>query len=194
MATILLPPDFKDFLQLLNSEKVEYLLAGGYAVGYYGYPRATGDMDIWVAATRDNAERIARVLRAFGFAAETVSPELFLEEGRIVRMGVPPMRIELLTGASGVDFTECYADRKVDTIDGVEVSFISLEHLKLNKKAAAGGEGFERPGELAVASPAVAPLAETSVRRRGRFASCRTNDGSCRARASRGLRLRAVSS
>jgi len=137
MATILLPPDFKDFLQLLNSEKVEYLLVGGYAVGYYGYPRATGDMDIWVAATRDNAERIARVLREFGFAAETVSPELFLEEGRVVRMGVPPMRIELLTGASGVDFQQCYADRKVDTIDGVEVSLISLEHLKLNKKAAA---------------------------------------------------------
>jgi len=137
MATIPLPPDFKDFLQLLNSEKVEYLLVGGYAVGYYGYPRATGDMDIWVAATRQNAERIARVLREFGFAAETVSPELFLEKGRIVRMGVPPLRIELLTGASGVDFSECYSDRKRDVIDGVEVSLISLEHLKLNKKAAA---------------------------------------------------------
>jgi len=137
MATIPLPPDFKDFLQLLNSEKVEYLLVGGYAVGYYGYPRATGYMDIWVAATRQNAERIARVLREFGFAAETVSPELFLEKGRIVRMGVPPLRIELLTGASGVDFSECYSDRKRDVIDGVEVSLISLEHLKLNKKAAA---------------------------------------------------------
>ncbi|OHB85148.1 MAG: hypothetical protein A2V98_25585 [Planctomycetes bacterium RBG_16_64_12] len=137
MATIPLPPDFKDFLQLLNSEKVEYLLVGGYAVGYYGYPRATGDMDIWVAATRQNAERIARFLREFGFAAETVSPELFLEKGRIVRMGVPPLRIELLTGASGVDFSECYSDRKRDVIDGVEVSLISLEHLKLNKKAAA---------------------------------------------------------
>ena len=143
MATILLPPDFKDFLQLLNSEKVEYLLVGGYAVGYYGYPRATGDMDIWVAATRDNAERIARVLREFGFAAETVSPELFLEEGRVVRMGVPPMRIELLTGASGVDFQQCYADRKVDIIDGVEVSLISLEHLKLNKKAAARAKDLD---------------------------------------------------
>lgn len=118
------------------SENVEYLLVGGYAVGYYGYPRATGDMDVWIARTRDNAERTARALRQFGFSAETVSPELFLEEGRIVRMGMPPVRIELITGVSGVEFDECYAHRKVDIIDGVEVSLISLEHLKLNKKAA----------------------------------------------------------
>jgi len=143
MATILLPPDFKDFLQLLHSERVEYLLVGGYAVGYYGYPRATGDMDIWIAATPDNAERIVRVLRAFGFAAKTVSPELFLEQGRVVRMGMPPMRIELITSASGVEFEQCYTDRKVDIVDGVEVSVISLEHLKRNKRAAARAKDFD---------------------------------------------------
>ena len=67
MATIRLPPDFKEFLKLLNSANAEYLLIGGYAVGYYGYPRATGDIDIWIALNRKNAEKVTAVLRDFGF-------------------------------------------------------------------------------------------------------------------------------
>ena len=64
MATILLPPDFKEFLQLLNEHQVEYLLIGGYAVGYYGYPRTTGDMDVWIAVHEQNAQRIVAALKA----------------------------------------------------------------------------------------------------------------------------------
>ena len=79
MGTIFVPRDFKEFLQLLNSQNVEYLVLGGFAVGYYGYPRATGDIDIWIASSRDNAERVVRVLREFGFSAETVSTDLFLK-------------------------------------------------------------------------------------------------------------------
>ena len=75
MATIRLPPDFRDFLKLLNSEKVEYLLVGGYAVGYYGYPRATGDMDIWIASTPKNAAKIVTVLKQFGFSESALSAE-----------------------------------------------------------------------------------------------------------------------
>lgn len=120
---------------MLNSKQVEYLLVGGYAVGYHGYPRATGDMDIWVAPHQANAERLVEVLREFGFDVPELSPELFLREERIIRMGVPPFRIELLTTISGVDFDECRAERVVDVIDGVEVSLISLEHLKTNKMA-----------------------------------------------------------
>jgi predicted nucleotidyltransferase len=135
MATVHLPPDFKEFLQLLNSRQVEYLLIGGYAVGYYGYPRATADIDIWIAIKPDNAEKVVKVLQEFGFGVEELTPDLFLEEEQIIRMGVPPVRIEILTTISGVSFEECYAARQVDVLDGIEVNLISLDHLKVNKKA-----------------------------------------------------------
>jgi predicted nucleotidyltransferase len=133
---IRLPNDFKEFLKLLNARKVEYLLIGGYAVGYYGYPRVTADLDIWIAIQPQNADKIVAVLKEFGFDAPDLSTELFLKQNQIIRMGLPPFRIEITTGISGVSFDECYAARTVDTIEGVEVSLISLEHLKLNKKAA----------------------------------------------------------
>jgi hypothetical protein len=135
MATPSLPPDFKEFLQLLNAKSVEYLLIGGYAVGYYGYVRATADIDVWLAMTPENADRAVDALREFGFNVPELSPDLFLRSDSIVRMGVPPFRIEMLTGISGVSFTECYGERVVDTIDGVEVTVISLQHLKANKLA-----------------------------------------------------------
>ncbi len=135
MATVHLPPDFKEFLQLLNFHQVEYLLIGGYAVGYYGYPRATADMDIWIAIQVENAEKVVKVLQEFGFGVEELTPDLFLKEEQIIRMGAPPVRIELLTTISGVSFEECYVARQVDVFDGVEVNLISLEHLKINKKA-----------------------------------------------------------
>jgi hypothetical protein len=130
-----LPQDFKEFLNLLNVQGVKYLLIGGYAVGYHGYPRATHDMDIWIAMSRDNAERIVRVLREFGFDTPDLSESLFLQDRSIVRMGVPPIRIEVVTTISGVSFEECYAERVRDRIDEVEVSIISLRHLKINKRA-----------------------------------------------------------
>ena len=135
MATIHLPPDFKDFLKLLKEHKVQYLLIGGYAVGYHGYPRATADMDIWVAIHPDNAEKIVAVLREFGFDVPELSVDLFLQEKQIVRMGVPPVKLELVTSISGVEFNECYQERVSDVLDGVEVNLINLKHLKINKKA-----------------------------------------------------------
>jgi predicted nucleotidyltransferase len=134
MDTIRLPPDFSEFLKLLNSEKVEYLLVGGYAVGYYGFPRATGDMDIWVASTPENAARIVAVLKRFGFSDSTLSPEPFLKPEQVIRMGFPPLRIELLTGISGVTFPESFAQKTVGVLDGVPVNLISLDDLKINKK------------------------------------------------------------
>lgn len=131
-----LPPDFKDFLRLLRAHGVDYLLIGGYAVGFYGYPRATNDLDIWIAIRPDNAEKVAAALREFGFAIPQVTAKLFLEEGKIVRMGVPPMRIEIATTISGVTFEDCFTRRVVDQIDGVEVDLIDLRDLKVNKKAA----------------------------------------------------------
>lgn len=135
MATILLPQDFKEFLQLLDYHQVEYLLVGGYAVGYYGYPRATVDMDIWIAPHPSNAEKLLTVLKTFGFDVPDLSIDLFLTANRVIRMGVPPIRIEILTTISGVNFDECYAMRVVDTFDEVKVNLISLHHLKKNKAA-----------------------------------------------------------
>ncbi len=132
---LVLPPDFKEFLQLLKDHDVKYLLIGGYAVGYHGYPRATGDMDIWVAIEPDNAAGIVAALREFGFDFPELTAELFLRERSIVQMGAPPMCIEVVTTISGVTFAACYAARVVATLDGVEVSLISLEDLKRNKKA-----------------------------------------------------------
>lgn len=135
MANINVPPDFKEFLKSLAYHQVKYLLVGGYAVAYHGYPRATVDMDIWIAVDPQNADYLVAALKAFGFDTAELSPELFLEEGRIVRMGVPPMRIEIMTSATGVNFEECYKTRVVDELDGVETSIIDLVHLKINKKA-----------------------------------------------------------
>jgi len=134
---IQLPSDFKEFLKLLNAHQVEYLLVGGYAVGFHGYPRATADMDIWIAVSPANADRIVAVLREFGFNPPDLSPELFLKKWQIIRMGVPPVRIEINTTISGVDFNDCFAKRVVAELDGVKTNLISLPHLKVNKTAAA---------------------------------------------------------
>ena len=133
---ISLPNDFKEFLTLLNAHGVEYLLIGGYAVGYYGFPRATNDMDIWIAVGKANAERVVAVVKEFGFETPALNASLFLVEKNVVRMGNPPMRIELLTTIDGVQFADCYPEKIVEMIDGIEVNIISLSHLKINKKAA----------------------------------------------------------
>ncbi|WP_420640604.1 hypothetical protein [Candidatus Leptofilum sp.] len=105
MATIRLPADFKEFLQLLNAHNVEYLLIGGYAVGYYGYARATVDMDIWIAINPANAVQVVATLKTFGFNLPELNKDLFLQENQVIRMGVPPMRLEILTSISGLSLT-----------------------------------------------------------------------------------------
>ena len=130
-----LPSDFKEFLNLLRSHGVKYLLIGGYAVIYHGFPRATGDMDIWIAVDPENAQRMVDTIRDFEFATPDLTPALFLQDNSMVRMGNVPVRIEILTRVSGVGFEECYRDRIVDRMDGVEVSLISLRDLLANKRA-----------------------------------------------------------
>jgi len=131
-----LPSDFREFLRFLADSEVQYLVIGGYAVGYHGYPRATQDLDIWIARTPENADRMVDVLRRFGFDLPELNRDLFLKADTIVRMGVPPIRIEVATTLSGVEFSECHANRVEDDLDGVQVSLMSLPDLKTNKKAA----------------------------------------------------------
>jgi hypothetical protein len=128
--------DFKEFLKLLSSNDVEFLLVGGYAVTLYGHIRATNDLDIWVNSSVENARRVERALREFGFASSSLTTELFLAPDTIVRMGVPPIRIEILTSISGVEFEECYAEKALMTVDDVLVPVISLARLRENKRAA----------------------------------------------------------
>ena len=122
MAMIQLPPDFKEFLKLLNANRVKYLLIGGYAVAYHGFPRATGDMDIWVDMEKTNAEKVVSALKSLG-------------KDQIIRMGNPPYRIEISTTISGVHFEDCYQNRIVAEIDEIETPIIDLVSLKTNKKA-----------------------------------------------------------
>ncbi len=135
MATIHLPPDFQEFLKLLNSHQVEYLVIGGYAVSFYGYPRPTGDIDIWIAIDKRNAEKVVTVLKEFGFDSPDLSVRLLTQEKQVIRMGVPPVKIDISTTISGVAFTECYEHRIMTDWDGIQVNLIDLDHLKINKKA-----------------------------------------------------------
>jgi len=135
MEPIEFPSDFSEFLRLLNANEVEYLLVGGFAVAIHGYPRATADMDVWVSRRADNARRIVTALRDFGFDLPSLTPELFLDPDRIVRMGVAPLRIELLTSIDGVDFDECAQRSVVQVVGGARIPVIGLEDLKSNKRA-----------------------------------------------------------
>jgi len=119
------------------------LLVGAYAVGYHGYPRATGDMDIWIETSKSNSGKALAAFREFGVPNEAVSESLFLETNKVIRIGVPPVRIEVITSASGVNFNECYANRENIEIDGILINFISLQDLKKNKQAAGRHKDLE---------------------------------------------------
>ncbi|MCF6285567.1 MAG: nucleotidyltransferase [Candidatus Hydrogenedentes bacterium] len=117
------------------SNEVRYMLIGGIAVGYYGYLRTTGDIDLWVDNSSENGEAVAAVLTAFGISLSEDFTNTFQEAGKVFRMGCPPMRIEIITGISGVKFNDCYPRRKRVEFDDIDIDIIDLEDLKVNKKA-----------------------------------------------------------
>ncbi len=143
MDIIQFPTELKEFLRLLSDHRVEYLLIGGYAVGYHGFPRATGDMDVWIAANESNAQRMMAALEAFGFGDTGMTLKLFTEPDQITRLGNEPLRIEILTSISGLKFGDAYANRVDDVIEDIPVSIISSEDLKANKRSSG------RPKDLA---------------------------------------------
>lgn len=140
---MLLDPNFLELHELFRAHEVRYLVVGGYAVAVHGHPRYTGDLDLWLLVERDNAERVARALGDFGFAALGLGPEDFLEPHRVVQLGDPPLRVDLLTGVDGVTFDACFARRFDVDIDGLVVPFVSLADLRRNKRASG------RPQDLA---------------------------------------------
>lgn len=135
--------DFKEFIELLNANNVEYLIVGGYAVGLHGYPRYTKDLDVWILVSEPNADNVLKALQQFGFGSLGLQKEDFLKFNEFVQLGYPPNRIDIVTSCDGVEFESCYRTKLQITVDGVSINFIDLENLKKNKKASA------RPQDLA---------------------------------------------
>ncbi|MCU0545416.1 MAG: hypothetical protein MUE44_25135 [Oscillatoriaceae cyanobacterium Prado104] len=131
----MLNQDFKEFIQLLNEYEVRYLVIGGYAVALHGHPRYTKDLDIWVDMELNNAKRLIDALAAFGFASVGLTQEDFIIPDRVIQLGYPPNRIDLVTTPDGVNFESCYQSRIEVEIQEIQVNFIDLENLKINKKA-----------------------------------------------------------
>lgn len=128
--------DFKEFIELLNAHKVRYLVVGGYAVALHGHPRYTKDLDIWVELNSHNAQAIIKTLEQFGLGSLGLKVDDFLEADQIIQLGYPPVRIDLLTSVSGLEFGDCYPLRVITKLEGVEVNFIDIENLRKNKRAA----------------------------------------------------------
>jgi hypothetical protein len=139
----MLTQDFKEFLELLNQNQVEYLIVGGYAVAMHGYPRYTGDLDIWINANGETAAKMIEVLDEFGFGSLGLRQEDFMESGNVIQMGYPPFRIDILTKADGVDFVECYRNRAVVEHDGVVMPIMDINSLRKNKAASGRPKDLE---------------------------------------------------
>lgn len=132
---MVLNKDFREFIELLNENSVRYLVVGGYAVGFHGYPRYTKDLDIWIDVTDENAERLVVALNQFGFGSIGFKKDDFLNLGEFTQLGYPPNRIDIITSCEGVDFGTCYTSKMQIDIDGLKVDFIDQENLLKNKQA-----------------------------------------------------------
>jgi hypothetical protein len=127
--------DLREFIGLLISHKVDFVLVGGHAVAFHGWPRFTGDIDFFVRPTSENAERVLEVVRAFGFATPDLSAELFTQPKRNVQLGRPPNRIDILTWISGLSFDEAWASHDTAMLDGLALPILGRDALILNKRA-----------------------------------------------------------
>jgi len=127
--------DSREFVALLNANGVRYLIVGGHAVAFHGRPRFTADIDIFVEPSHDNAVRIERTLREFGFAGVDVTASDLTQPDTIVQLGVAPNRIDIITSIDAVEFPEAWASKMPATLDNLPVHFISKSLLMRNKKA-----------------------------------------------------------
>ena len=132
----MLNKDYKDILQLLKKEKVEYLLVGAYALAAHGYPRATMDIDIWIKPSAKNADAVLSVLSQFGTPLNDLSKEDLQKNDLIFQIGVAPRRIDFITGATGLDFDTAAENAVEAVIDGVPIRIIAIKDLIKNKEAA----------------------------------------------------------
>jgi hypothetical protein len=127
--------DLREFVESLNSNKVDYLVVGAFAVAWYGYPRFTADLDILIRPDSANAARVLDALRQFGFGALDIAIEDLTAAGQVIQLGVKPNRIDILTSVSGVTFEEAWKDRKDGLLEGIPVTFIGRAALIRNKES-----------------------------------------------------------
>jgi predicted nucleotidyltransferase len=140
MSQSILNKHFREFIELLEGKGVRYLVVGGYAVGFHGFPRYTGDLDIFIAIEAVNSEKILEVFHEFGFSDLGLSPNDFLDEDMVVEIGREPMKIQVLTGISGVTFEECYTEKAIFEDGGMHIPIIGLKALLKNKAASGRGK------------------------------------------------------
>ena len=127
--------DFKELLELFNNHKVEYLIVGGYALAFHGAPRFTGDIDLFVRPARENAERILAALKDFGFGSLDLSEDDFSVPGKVIQLGVPPVRIDIVTSISGVSWERADTGKVPGQYGQTPVCFISRVDFIANKRA-----------------------------------------------------------
>ena len=130
-----LQKDLREFIKLLSSLDVRFVIVGAFAVAYHGYYRYTSDIDLFIDRSDENAERIQTAIDQFGFADLNLAQQDFTEADQVIQLGVSPNRIDLMTFLSGVTFDEAWAARVYGNLDGLQVPFISKEMLKQNKIA-----------------------------------------------------------
>lgn len=135
--------DFEDILLAFNAEGVKYLVVGAYAVAAHSRPRATGDIDLWVEATVENSSRVFRALAAFGAPMDDVDEQTFVAVDIVFQIGVPPIRIDVLTGIDGISFTQAWPNRVASAIGTAQTNVLGRDDLLKNKRASA------RPRDLA---------------------------------------------
>jgi predicted nucleotidyltransferase len=131
-----LSSDLREFIHLLNTKSVKYVIVGAWALAFHGRPRYTGDIDIFVAREHDNADRLMEVIEAFGFGQSGIQRNDFLEVDHVIQLGREPNRIDILTGITGVTFDEAWESREQGSICDVAVFVISRDLLIKNKRAA----------------------------------------------------------
>jgi hypothetical protein len=131
----MLNKDYRDILSELSAARAEYLLVGAYALASHGLVRATSDIDLWVRPTAANAERVIEALLAFGAPADQFSAALFTQPDQVLQIGVAPLRIDILTSVSGLEFGDAWARKEVVDLGGLTVSVLCLEDLAANKRA-----------------------------------------------------------
>jgi predicted nucleotidyltransferase len=140
--------DFLEFIGLLESHDVDYLIIGGYAVALHGFPRFTGDIDFFVAVNPENAAKLIDVFKAFGFGEIGINQEDFLQPDFVVEIGREPRKIQVLTGIDGVTFSDCRSRRVEIELQGMNLKFIGKEDLIRNKKASARSKDLIDVDEL----------------------------------------------
>ncbi len=131
----MLNQSFREFIESLNYNQVRYLVIGGYAVALHGHPRYTKDMDVWIEMSAENAIKVIKALEQFGLGSLGLQVSDFMEPEQVIQLGYPPVRIDLITTPSGVEFETCYVSKVEVEMEGVVVNFIDLENLKKNKRA-----------------------------------------------------------